>query len=101
MGIRHPDKSLTGENTMIEAIKKANHLFCRAANAWVAANNSGDSEIYNTLDAKCDALRERAEALLRPHGITVSYPGLYPMWKYNGREYFGMESLINTIELEG
>lgn len=73
-------------------------LFERAEKAWVRGNNSASTdwgrrnlERCNTL---CDRLRNDAEALLKPLGIAVDYPGLYPSFTVKG---FAEHSTINAI----
>src|SRR5438132_1213226 len=63
---------------------KADALFNRAARAWEIGNNSGNSTALARGESRCEKLREEAEALLRPLGITVDYPGLYPSFTVRG-----------------
>jgi len=72
----------------------ADRLFERAAQAWVRGNNSGDSIMLARCDRRCDALRRQAESLLKPLGIVVDYPGLYPSFTVGG---FGHHSTLSAV----
>jgi hypothetical protein len=77
-------------------VKKADSLFNRAANAWIHGNNSGSNEIVKQDNAKCDRLRREAETLLKPLGIVVDYPGLYPSFTVRGYEYHSTASAVSA-----
>ena len=80
--------------------KQADRLFTRAAKAWERGNNSGNSEALDRGERQCDRYRMRAEALLKPLGIAVDYPGLYPSFTVNGHSE---HSTLNAVSaaLEG
>lgn len=73
--------------TTLQAVRlaeKADKLFERAAKAWECGSNSGDNEAMDRGNALCEKLRNEAEALLKPLGIVVDYPGLYPSFTVRG-----------------
>ena len=80
--------------------KQADRLFSRAASAWVRGNNSGNSAVLKCGEERCDEYRRKAEAMLKPLGIVVDYPGLYPSFTVNGHSE---HSTLNAISaaLEG
>lgn len=69
-------------------------LFSRAASAWVRGNNSGNCRTMERGNSLCDRLRRDAEALLKPLGIGVDYPGLYPSFMVKG---YAEHSTLNAI----
>jgi hypothetical protein len=69
-------------------------LFNRAASAWVRGNNSGNNATLSRCNLLCDRLRRDAEALLKPLGIAVDYPGLYPSFMVKG---YAEHSTLNAI----
>jgi hypothetical protein len=73
---------------------QAERLFERAARAWVRGNNSGDSLLLERGYRQCDDYRRKAEALLKPLGIEVDYPGLYPSFTVRG---FGYHSTLSAV----
>ncbi len=79
--IPHARKALTG---LVGAGVVADRLFNQAALAWERGNNSGNCAALKVGEAKCEKLREEAEALLKPLGIIVDYPGLYPSFTVRG-----------------
>lgn len=81
-------------------IERAESLFRRAALAWERGNNSGNSEALERGNKRCDAMRNEAEELLRPFGIAVDYPGLYPSFMVRGFSYHTTESAVSAA-LEG
>lgn len=72
----------------------ADRLFERAAQAWVNGNNSGDPRLLARGEKRCDMLRRQAEQLLKPLGIVVDYPGLYPSFTVGG---FGHHSTLSAV----
>lgn len=90
-----PKLTLSQANDLIE---RADRLFHRAAKAWERGNNSGDSETLDRCNKQCDAIRERAEELLKPLGIVVDYPGLYPSFSIKGKagNYHTTESAVSA-----
>ena len=69
-------------------------LFSRAARSWERGKNSGNSETLALGERLCDEYREQAEALLKPLGIIVDYPGLYPSFTVHGHSE---HSTLNAI----
>ena len=63
---------------------KADDLFHKAALAWERGNNSGSCASLTRGKEQCAKLRNQAEALLKPLGIIVDYPGLYPSFTVRG-----------------
>lgn len=92
-------KTMTVQQAVFLA-EKAEHLFNRAANAWINGNYSGDGAKLTRGEKQCDKLREQAEALLAPLKIEVDYPGLYPSFKVRGYEHHSVLSAISAA-LEG
>lgn len=82
------------------AINKADKLFRRAAKAWEDGNNSGNNATLTRKEKECDDLRNKAEKLLIPYGITVDYPGLFPTYEYQGHSYYTAQSLCHWINVE-
>lgn len=73
--------------TVIQAVflaEKADKLFRRAAYAWEYGQNSGDGKTMSRCDKLSTKLQKQAEALLKPLGIIVDYPGLYPSFTVKG-----------------
>ena len=83
--------------TIIEDIQKAETYFNKAAKAWVRGNNSGDNDILEQCDKLSDKHQNYAESLLSPYGITVDYPGLYPVYHYKNMDYYTVHELIEAI----
>jgi hypothetical protein len=81
-------------------IRKADKLFDSAARAWERGNNSGNNATMAACEARCETLRNEAEQLLKPLGIEVDYPGLYPSFTVNGFGYHTTESAVSAA-LEG
>ncbi len=77
-------------------IRLAEFKFNRAAQAWVRGNNSGDSEELSNQERIAAKFHGNAEKLLRDlnMGITVTYPGLYPVYHMNDRDYYDANSLL-------
>jgi hypothetical protein len=75
---------------------QAEKLFKRAANALVRGNNSGNGDTLNRCNDLCDRLRVDAEALLKPLGIEVDYPGLYPSFKVKGYTEYSVITAISA-----
>lgn len=87
----------TNQMTVAQAVftaKQADKLFDQAARAWSRGSGSGSNDKMKAANAKCQKLRDQAEALLAPLGIEVDYPGLYPSFKVKG---FTEYSTINAI----
>jgi hypothetical protein len=83
-------------------VQRADALFVRAAKAWERGNNSGDSGKLATCERLCGAYRDDAEQLLKPLGIVVDYPGLYPSFKVRGFDYHDTLSAVSaSLESEG
>jgi hypothetical protein len=83
--------------TTIQAVAladRADRLFRRAALAWERGNNSGNDAALKLGENQCEKLRNQAEALLKPLGIVVDYPGLYPSFTVRG---FAEHSTIAAI----
>lgn len=76
------------------ALKKAKSLFNQAAADWIHGNNSGNSDIFNAYTGYCHQKQREAENILILQGITVYYPGLNPVYEYQGREYTDIDGLI-------
>ena len=77
-------------------VRQADRLFERAARAWVRGNNSGDNDIMRRCNGQCDRYRDEAEALLKPLGIEVDYPGLYPSFTVAGFAHHTTESDVSA-----
>lgn len=90
--------TLQQANSLIE---RADNLFNRAAKAWERGNNSGDADYLVRCERQCDACRNRAEKLLAPLGIDVSYPGLYPCFEVDGRFFHTTESAVSAALEKG
>ena len=73
--------------------KKAAQLFQLAAEAWTRGNNSGNAEKQKRWQQRCDDYQQHAEALL-PSGTQTDYPGLWPVFKYGGREFYSVADLF-------
>lgn len=85
--------------TLLDAIRlihDADSLFRRAALAWERGNNSGDSAYKERCDKQSEACHDRAEGKLKPLGITVDYPGLYPSFTHGGYCYHTTESAVSA-----
>lgn len=80
--------------------KRATRLFNMAADFWVMGNNSGNNKAMSDAEKRVDECHEQAEAILRPHGISCDYPGLYPCFTYKGREYLTLADVIRFGEEE-
>lgn len=83
--------------TVVQAVflaKQCDQLFNRAANAWTRGSNSGDNLTVSRENARCQKLRDKAEALLAPLRIEVDYPGLYPSFKVKG---YTEHSTLNAV----
>lgn len=89
--------TLTQANDLVD---RADRLFHRAAKAWERGSVSGHDETMRRCNKQCDAIRDRAEALLAPLGIVVDYPGLYPSFAVNGATYYTTEAAVSAA-LEG
>lgn len=92
----------TQSMTLLDAIRlihDTDSLFRRAALAWERGSNSGDSAYLARCEKQCDSCRKRAEAKLKPLGITVDYPGLYPSFKVGGYSYNTTESAVSAAML--
>ena len=83
--------------TTIESIRKADRLFHKAADAWERGNNSGDNDTLVCYDSLSDGYQKHAEIILKPLGITVDYPGLYPIYHYKDRDFYDAQSLISDV----
>lgn len=81
-------------------VERADGLFRRAALAWERGNNSGSDHGMERGNKRCDAMRNEAEELLRPLGIAVDYPGLYPSFTVGGFSHHTTESAVSAA-LEG
>jgi hypothetical protein len=81
--------------------EKCEKLFERAAQAWVSGNNSGDNAYNKRAVVRCDKFRTEAEALLKPYGIEVDYPGLYPSFKVKGFEEHTVLSALSAALDDG
>lgn len=81
-------------------IERVDNLFRRAALAWERGTNSGNSEAMERGNKRCDAMHKEAEELLKPLGIVVDYPGLYPSFTVRGFSYHTTESAVSAA-LEG
>jgi hypothetical protein len=77
-------------------IRQADSLFKRAATAWTIGNNSGDAGVYDDFCKRCENYRNKAEDLLKPLGITVDYPGLFPSFTVDGFSYHSTESAVSA-----
>lgn len=75
---------------------RAQKLFDRAANAWCRGNNSGNNEYLHKCEKRCETLRSKAEALLKPLAIEVDYPGLYPSFKVKGFWHYSTISAVSA-----
>lgn len=84
---------------LIKAIKRANRHFSRSANLWEEGNNSGLPAILNACESQAAKQQAKGREILKPFGITVTFPGLYPAWNYKGHTYYTAQSLISWIEL--
>lgn len=62
-------------------------VFDRAADSWVEGNNSGNEQTNKEKQADCERLHRQAESVLELFGVECDYPGLYPCYKLDGREY--------------
>jgi hypothetical protein len=82
-------------------IKESMTLFNRAATAWEDGNNSGNAKILAHKEKECKDLRSRAEKLLMPLGIKVDYPGLYPIFRVNGRDFHDIVSAVDASDPMG
>ena len=83
--------------TTVQAVAladRADRLFRRAALAWERGNNSGNGAALKLGEDQCEKLRNQAEALLKPLGIVVDYPGLYPSFTVRG---FAEHSTIAAV----
>lgn len=91
--------------TTVQAVclaEKADKLFTRAANAWVRGNNSSNSTTLAQCEKICEGLRDNAEALLKPLGIVVDYPGLYPSFTVCGfAEHSTLAAVSAALERNG
>jgi hypothetical protein len=76
--------------------ENAEKLFTKAADAWTRGNNSGHNAMLAAACARCDSLRNQAEALLAPFGIECDYPGLYPSFKVGGFDYHSVQSALSA-----
>lgn len=81
-------------------IERADSLFRRAARAWERGSNSGNGDGLRHGEKQCERFRNQAEELLKPLGIVVDYPGLYPSFTLNGFAYHTTESAVSAA-LEG
>lgn len=88
--------------------KNVVRLFKLAALAWERGNNGVDAlgrpvayadKAANLviMESECERLQKLAEAKLRPLGITVDYPGLYPRFKFAGREYHELGEALRAV----
>jgi hypothetical protein len=77
-------------------IDRAESLFQRAARAWERGNNSRDGAALERGNRQCDQMRAQAEELLKPFGIAVDYPGLYPSFTVAGYSYHTTESALSA-----
>lgn len=69
-------------------------MFNRAAECWIAGNNSGDSRTMEAKSAECDFIRTAAERVLALWGIGTDYPGLYPSFTLGGYEFHSVLSVM-------
>lgn len=93
MTTTHPKLTLAQAKFLVD---QADRLFERAAKAWENGNNSGDNAKLARGDRLCDKYREEAEKLLRPLGIVVGYPGLYPSFTVRGIGYHDTLSAVSA-----
>lgn len=96
-----------------EAKKSLNHAYAHIEKAIAFYCNDNERDLYNpeNPDKWRDAMYkeyEKAEKIIsdlcKANNLTleaVDYPGLYPMWKINGREYHkaSLETLFFQIQL--
>ena len=69
-------------------------LFKLAAKEWEYGNNSGDPRILAQYTARCNGTRKNDEEELKIYGIQVEYPGLNPIFWYQGRTFYtAMEAI--------
>jgi hypothetical protein len=67
--------------------------FEAAAKCWERGNNSGSNEILHKEEANCELKHLQAESVLALWDIVCDYPGLYPTFKYQDRNYYDLNFL--------
>ena len=72
-------------------VEEINNIFENAVLCW---ENGQKSNNQKEID-KCNSYRVEAERMLKEYKITVSYPGLYPVFIFGETEYLSLNDLIN------
>lgn len=83
--------TLTEANDIID---RADRLFHRAAKA-LERGRAHDGTLERS-ERQADAIRARAEELLKPLGIVCDYPGVYPTFSVAGGICYTTEAAVSA-----
>ena len=75
-------------------IRRADAYFSLSVKAWERGNNSGNPKILAECVKEENRKAQKGEALLKPFGIEIDWPGLYPSFKVNGFSEFTTEAAV-------
>lgn len=75
-------------------IRRAIAYFNLSAKAWERGNNSGNAKTLAECTKEENRQAQNGEALLKPFGIEIDWPGLYPSFKVNGFSEHSTESAV-------
>lgn len=84
--------TLTQANDLID---RCDRLFHRAAKALERGRGMDDETLARS-ERQADAIRARAEELLKPLGIVCDYPGVYPTFSVAGGVCYTTEAAVSA-----
>lgn len=82
---------------LLKLSNQVQSLFRLAAKCWERRNNSGNAETLERYEKRSEKAQTEAENLLEPFAIRCSYPGLFPMFSYQGREYLSLTDCLEAV----
>jgi hypothetical protein len=92
---------LTNEGHIELVYSRVNKLLSMHEGLYARANDGSKSEKYiRDQESKMADIETQIENLATSLGAGTYWPGLYPVFTYNGREFHGMESLLKFISNE-
>ena len=85
--------TLTQANDLVD---RCDRLFHRAAKAYERGTKERTILDMARTMKQVNAIRKRAEAILEPLGVVVSYPGPYPSFEVNSETYYTTEAAVSA-----
>ena len=84
---------------VVRDFRQAEKHFRVSAKAWEARNNRKMTEAETARSEKREESEaEKGEAILSEYGISCDWPGLYPFFRYRGKTFYHLESVMAQIE---